>query len=510
MSAAKKLMSVFEGSQKGHGQTTVGRIGRNGKADAKSFVIRGSLTEDIIQGHIDGVQGIGAIPIKSGDVCKFGALDIDVYDLDHKSLSKKIQQLKLPLHHCRSKSGGAHLFLFLKDWEPAVLVREILSEMASAIGFSGCEVFPKQDTIIEDRGDLGNFINLPYFNAEETMRYCFDKKCEAVDLATFLMNVEKNKVSMSELNEMSFAGDRKHFGDGAYCLELISSLGKVTENRNIFLFAVGVYCRKKWTDDWKKHHEEYNRLLCQPPLPASEVMQLQKSLEKKDYFYQCDICPLKDHCNKEICKTRKYGIGNDGADAPRVDALTIMQSEPRLYFLTVDGGRLVLSTDQLQHPSLFQKACMEQLDIMPPVPKPGDWQKLINSMMETATKLSVSEELTYAGQFKNHLRDYCTSRIRAMAPEEIEMGKPWTERGTTMFRIEALMEYLKNRGFTQYTRAQVQDQLKHLNHDQECHGTKNIRREDGRRTSIRVWWVPEFEDMSVEITAEEKSDEIPF
>lgn len=169
-----------------------------------------------------------------------------------------------------------------------------------------------------------------------------------------------------------------------------------------------------------------------------------------------------------------------------------------------------MSTDQLQHPSLFQKACMEQLDIMPPVPKPGDWQKLINSMMQTATKLSVTEELTYAGQFKNHLRDYCTSRIRAMAPEEIEMGKPWTERGTTMFRIEALMEYLKNRGFTQYTRAQVQDQLKHLNHDQECHGTKNIRRDDGRRTSIRVWWVPEFEDMSVEITAEEKTDEIPF
>jgi hypothetical protein len=90
------------------------------------------------------------------------------------------------------------------------------------------------------------------------------------------------------------------------------------------------------------------------------------------------------------------------------------------------------------------------------------------------------------------------------------MGKPWTERGTTMFRIEALMEYLKNRGFTQYTRAQVQDQLKQLNHNNECHGTKNIRRDDGRRTSIRVWWVPEFEDMSVEITAEEKTDEIPF
>ena len=67
----------------------------NGKADAKSFVIRGSLTDDIVQGHIDGTQGIGAIPIKSGDICKFGALDIDVYDLDNKALKKKIHQISV-------------------------------------------------------------------------------------------------------------------------------------------------------------------------------------------------------------------------------------------------------------------------------------------------------------------------------------------------------------------------------------------------------------------------------
>ncbi len=510
MSAAEKMLAVFEGSQKGHGATNVGRTGRNGKAEAKSFVIRETLTAEKMQGHIDGGQGIGSIPIRSGDVCKFGALDIDVYDLDHKTLNKKIQDLKLPLLHCRSKSGGAHLFLFLKHWEPAALVREILTEMASAIGHSGCEVFPKQDTIIEDRGDLGNFINLPYYKAEETMRYCFDKKGSAMSLDQFLKTAEKFRVSMSELTEMEFGGERIHFSDGAYCLELISSLGKVTENRNIFMFAVGVYCRMKWSDDWKSHHEEYNRILCEPPLPASEVMQLQKSLERKEYFYQCDVCPLKDHCNKDICRTRKFGIGEDAPDSAKIDGLTIMQSEPRLYFMTVDGGRLVLSTDQLQHPTLFQRACMEQLDIMPPVPKPSVWQKTINGMMQTATKIPVSEELTYSGQFREHLRNFCTSRIRAMSPEEMELGKPWTEKGLTKFRIEALMEYLKNRSFTQYTRAQVQDQLKQMNHNEECHGTRNIKREDGKYTSIRVWWVPAFDDADIEIDVKEDKYEVPF
>ncbi len=79
-----------------------------------------------------------------------------------------------------------------------------------------------------------------------------------------------------------------------------------------------------------------------------------------------------------------------------------------------------------------------------------------------------------------------------------------------MFRIEALMEYLKNRSFTQYTRAQVQDQLKQMNHNEECHGTRNIKREDGKHTSIRVWWVPEFDDADIEIDVKEDKYDIPF
>jgi hypothetical protein len=50
-------------------------------------------------------------PINQDNLCKFGALDIDTYDLDHKALGAKIRKLKLPLLHCRSKSGGAHLVL---------------------------------------------------------------------------------------------------------------------------------------------------------------------------------------------------------------------------------------------------------------------------------------------------------------------------------------------------------------------------------------------------------------
>ena len=97
-----------------------------------------------------------------------------------------------------------------------------------------------------------------------------------------------------------------------------------------------------------------------------------------------------------------------------------------------------------------------------------------------------------------------------MSPEEMELGKPWTEKGLTKFRIEALMEYLKNRSFTQYTRAQVQDQLKQMNHNEECHGTRNIKREDGKYTSIRVWWVPAFNREVLVPAIRVQGDEVPF
>ena len=132
-------------------------------------------------------------------------------------------------------------------------------------------------------------------------------------------------MSASELNEMDLGGKREHFTDGPYCLEVMTSQGAITEFRNIFMFAVGVYCRMKWPDDWKKHHEEYNRKLCTPALPGRErSSDIQKSLEKKEYYYQCDECPLKDHCDKDLCKTRPYGVGTEAPDAAHIGGLTIL------------------------------------------------------------------------------------------------------------------------------------------------------------------------------------------
>ena len=90
------------------------------------------------------------------------------------------------------------------------------------------------------------------------------------------------------------------------------------------------------------------------------------------------------------------------------------------------------------------------------------------------------------------------------------MGKPYTDNGLTKFTMGGLTQFLKNRGFTSYTRAQIQEQIKDLNGGGECHGAQNIRLEDGKRTKIRVWWVPAFDDSDVDLPKMEVENEYPF
>jgi hypothetical protein len=126
-------------------------------------------TKEVYGQHLTGEISLGIIPIRADGKCKFGAIDFDdhkkdgieIKDFDYEALLKKIKFLKLPLIVFKSKSGGAHAYLFLQEWVPAIDVRHILKKMAYALGCSrDIEIFPKQDKIEPD--DSGNFINLPY------------------------------------------------------------------------------------------------------------------------------------------------------------------------------------------------------------------------------------------------------------------------------------------------------------------------------------------------------------
>ena len=99
--------------------------------------------------------------------------------------------------------------------------------MAVALGHSGWEIFPKQDKILSERGDVGNFINLPYFNAELPQRYCFNKKGEAMELEEFIEYIQKIKVPISKLEKTSVSGKRKYFTDGPHAWNICLLMNRV-------------------------------------------------------------------------------------------------------------------------------------------------------------------------------------------------------------------------------------------------------------------------------------------
>ena len=77
MNLAEELLKAFEGFRSAHGQTEVSAQRTAGKQKAKSYIVRNPLTLELMQRHIDGKQGVGAIPINEDNKCRFGALDID-------------------------------------------------------------------------------------------------------------------------------------------------------------------------------------------------------------------------------------------------------------------------------------------------------------------------------------------------------------------------------------------------------------------------------------------------
>ena len=79
MNLAEELLEAFSGFSTAHGQTEVSQERTAGKQKAKSFIVRNPLTLELIEGHINGKKGVGAIPINEENKCKFGALDIDQY-----------------------------------------------------------------------------------------------------------------------------------------------------------------------------------------------------------------------------------------------------------------------------------------------------------------------------------------------------------------------------------------------------------------------------------------------
>ena len=511
MNLDERFMAAFEGFKSAHGQTIISEERRAGKQKAQSRTVRTPITLELIRSHLNGVKGVGSIPINEDNKCKFGVLDIDEYPLDLAAIDRRLRDLEVPAVVCRSKSGGAHIYFFFTEFMSAGEFRDKASEIAAYVGYGRCEIFPKQEQVLHERGDVGNLINLPYFDAEQTLRHAILEDGSAATLEEFLDLADSRAITPEAFVALTFGVVEDEFKEWAPCLNCMFGQGIPEGTRNTVMFAAAVGCKKEQPETWKQRLEEINQRFANPPLPASEIVTIQNQHDKKDYGFPCDQEPLRSFCNKTLCKTKKFGIGVTSM-AVDVTGLCVVKSEPPVWFCDVGGRRVELTTDDLQTPQKFQKACMEQIHVMPPMMKMQDWQTIVTMLMEDMNHIDVPHELTYKGQFNELVEAYCDGRVQAQSAEEIALGKPYTDEdeGLTYFKLEALMKFLRNQKFDSYSRGQIQERLKELNNGGQANGQRRFKTTKGDTMPMRVWWVP-AKSNEVEIPAiDVVGEEIPF
>ena len=78
----------------------------------------------MFQEHLKGKDpALGIIPINEQSKCQWACIDIDLYNFKSQRINYKNNSKEFPLTVFRSKSGGAHVFLFTKEFAPAALFR---------------------------------------------------------------------------------------------------------------------------------------------------------------------------------------------------------------------------------------------------------------------------------------------------------------------------------------------------------------------------------------------------
>ena len=170
------------------------------------------------------------------------------------------------------------MYLFCKEWVSAQLVKTKLEELSAALGFGGCEVFPKQIQILAERGDVGGWINMPYFNCNDTKRFAISHG-NNLSPEQFLELAEKNLLDSKAIEKLTVEVNSE-LKEGPPCLQHLTQQGFPEGTRNNGLFNMAVYARKAFPDNWQAMVESFNIKFMDPPLKSTEVLEVIKSASK--------------------------------------------------------------------------------------------------------------------------------------------------------------------------------------------------------------------------------------
>ena len=235
---------VFPGLNRAYGEFVITE--RKGlKLDGYGKTIRKTYNEKLWKEHLDGKTGLGVIPIDENNQCRWGCLDVDDYSVDIEKISK--QFVKKNLIVCRSKSGGAHIFIFTKKPVSASSMINKLKDIVKKFGFVKYDLRPQQTKLL-NKEDVGSWLNMPYFGGEQSDRYALYDG-EVLTPEHFIKWVDKFAVDSLDEIDLNFIEKLNKSNEilpgGPPCLQQLLSQGPIGDGgRNSGLYIIAVYLRK--------------------------------------------------------------------------------------------------------------------------------------------------------------------------------------------------------------------------------------------------------------------------
>lgn len=437
----ERFMDLFTGGKNAYGEWDPKRLERQ-EHPAKTR--QGAPSIETYEAHLRGDVGLGLVPVNEQGLCRFAAIDIDVDTIDHEQLRKTIDERKIPLNVCRSKSGGAHLYLFVKEpGLPASAVQSTLKRWASLLGYPSAEIFPKQTRV--GGQNVGSWINLPYFGGDATTRYCV-----GVDgvkgLEEFLDTVVYyDAISVAQVDETEGQGASKM----PPCLAALTANGVVEGQRNAALFNFAVFYRKSQPANWETAVTTHNSQFFSPPLEYREVQGIIKSVSRIKYQYLCEQPPIQAFCNREACVKLPFGVGHmpwqerGSYDDFVVSNCRKFLSDPPKYTIEVNGRDIGLSWEELFTYRILKSRIGERLDLMCPDIKQAQWEQQLRQLLATKTDVEAPDDASMMGLIVEKFYEFLTLRERAQNKEDLLKGLPVQAEGKVLFKASDFRRYLQ-------------------------------------------------------------------
>lgn len=508
ISSVDDFAELFKGNDKAYGTFSVNDINtpEGQKVEGKAFTKEGTLGFDEYSSHLNGISRIGIIPIRQDGTCSFAAIDVDKYDSSYKSIVRAIYKYSLPLVPFRSKSGGLHLFMFLDVVTDAKRVIKVMNFYRKAFGLGkSTEIFPKQTSLTD--GAKGNWINLPYFNAENTKQYLINSDFTPCPLDEAVVRIAEKKVTNDRLNSIM---DELPLFDAPPCLQTIYMLGD-TQERNQYLFSLARYYKAKDGDDFEfavmKANNELDR-----PLPPTEITDtIIKAHKKKNYSYKCEQEPICSFCDKMECKSRKYGIG--GAEVSNLSYEDFIQygTEEPYYEWIINGTPLKFFNEaDIINQNKFREQCFKKLHILPFKLTDFNWTETVNKALKNVIVKDDEEKagmsLTPAQLFREYLVEFLTKRAVASNQEQVLIDRVYLDpkENGYIFKPKNLSTFLiHQKQFRAYGQQEINDKLKMMG----C-TTKNYYI-SSKKKQVRTWILP-CESIANYVEEEESNVDIDF